>query len=159
MGGLQLQEATKQSEGATNNMHCKGQRCLFGIIVIVFNSRDPSTAGTHWGIQPQVYWWDPVFFLNVCQSCSLQLFTGPHPPCVQRHSPQTISCEVNIPLLSNPNFAPWNGLNVPCFHPYKSRMRLKAQTAYIRGAAKIQPFHFVGPNQNGLVRAFVTGES
>ena len=54
-----------------------------------------------------------TYFFSLRPSRSLRLSTGTH----QRHSPETICCEVHIPLLCQPDLAPRNGLTVPCFHP------------------------------------------
>ena len=76
---------------------------------------------------------------EICEKRPFQKCMG------QRHCPETICCEVNIPLLGQPHLAPLNGLAVPCFHPGKTRVRGKA--ALIRGGAKIQPLDFVVPNR------------
>ena len=64
---------------------------------------------------------------GACVACCLFLSTGsyhvciqihapdaPQKPCVERHRPEAISCEVHISLLSQPDLAPCNGLTVPC---------------------------------------------
>ena len=119
-----------------------------GLLIILNPSRPhccslPQVLGLHWGRHRPASEWERIssIFASPATACLHR-----HPPCVERHGPQAISCEVHISLFHQPDLAPCNGLTVPRLHPDKAWMGL--QVLSIRSHTKIQPFYFVISDQN-----------
>ena len=70
----------------------------------VFSESSSSFAGRA-GTPLEQTWpclWTGTYFFNFPQMLQ-PAFLSWHPPCVKRHSPQTISCEVHVWLLAQPD--------------------------------------------------------
>ena len=57
----------------------------------------PQGQGPHWGTHPLACELEHILqFFSILQLVCLDW----HPPCVERHGPQTVSCEVHVALFA-----------------------------------------------------------
>ena len=90
----------------SRDMHDTFLQQLFRVVVVVCKDRDPIWADITMFIHGDIFFQ----ILPVLQPTAFHW----HLACVQRHSPQSISCEVHIPLIGQPDLASRHGLLVAC---------------------------------------------